>query len=130
MSSFLSPILRTSPDRFALRNVGTGRTIADHLLTAFDSASRNVGLLRHDSLPDSTALIIAPTSAIHTFFMKFPIDVAFVAKDGRVLKACSTLVPWRMAGAWRAYAVIEMSAGSLARSGTIAGHHLEVAARE
>ncbi len=130
MPSFLSPILRTTPDRFALRNVGTGRTVASQLLTAFDSASRNVGLLRHDSLADSTALIIAPTSATHTFFMKFPIDVAFVAKDGRVLKACSTLVPWRMAWAWRAYAVVEMSAGALAISGTLAGHHLEVVPRD
>lgn len=130
MPSFLSPMLRASADRFELRNRVTGRTVAAHLLTAFDRSSRNVGLLHHDSLPDSTALIIAPTSAIHTFFMKFPIDVVFVARDGRVLKACSGLVPWRMTAAWRAYAVVEMAVGALATSGTVRGHYVEVGARD
>ena len=42
-----------------------------------------------DTLSQSGApltLVIAPTNAIHTFFMRFAIDVAFVARDGRVLK--------------------------------------------
>ena len=130
MASFLSPLLCASSPDFVLRNVHTGVTVADHLLTAFDSASRNIGLLRHDSLPESRALIIAPTSAIHTFFMRFPIDVAFVAKDGRIVKIRRALVPWRLAAAFRAYAVVEMPAGALARSNTSRGDRLEVVPRE
>jgi hypothetical protein len=75
-------------------------------------------LLRHDALAEGSALIIAPTSAIHTFFMRFPIDVAFVARTGRILKVRRDLPPWRIAAAWRGYAVVELPAGTLARSET------------
>ena len=60
-------------------------------------------------------MVIAPTSAVHTWFMKFDIDIAFVARDGRVLKARDTVRPWRMTGAFGGFAVIEMKAGSLCR---------------
>jgi uncharacterized membrane protein (UPF0127 family) len=45
--------------------------------------------------------------------MQFAIDVAFVARDGRVLKIVRSIGPWRMAAAFGAYAAIEMAAGSL-----------------
>lgn len=63
-------------------------------------------------------MIIAPTNAIHTFFMKFPIDVLFVAKDGRVVKIREALPPWRIAGGWGAFCVIELAAGGLRSSAT------------
>ena len=126
MPSFLSPLLRSSPDRFHLRNARTGTIVAGCLQLAVDSKTRNVGLLHHRSLPETTALIIAPTNAIHTFFMKFAIDVAFVAKDGHVVKVCAALPAWRLAGAFRAHAVVEMTAGALTRSGTTTGDLLEV----
>jgi len=71
-------------------------------------------------------MIIAPTNAIHTFFMRFQIDVAFVTRDGRVLKIRHALRPWRMAAAWGAFAVIELSAGGLARADTQVGDRLIV----
>jgi uncharacterized membrane protein (UPF0127 family) len=129
MPSFLNPLLHGSAEGFCLRNAGTQATIADHLHTAFDSPSRRTGLLRHAAFSEGHALIIAPTNAIHTWFMKFPIDVAFVAKDGEVVKTRSTLGPWRLAGAWRAYAVVELPAGALDRSATAAGDRLVVVAR-
>ena len=60
-------------------------------------------------------MVIAPSNAIHTFFMKFAIDVLFVAKDGRIIKLCEELKPWRMAGALRAHGVIELAAGAAKR---------------
>lgn len=111
MPSFLSPLLRGSAQGYTLRNMRNGMVVAYTLLPAFDSKSRNRGLLRHDHLPEGTALILAPTSAIHTFFMKFSIDVLFVAKDGRVLKVRQNLAPWRLSGAWGGYAVIELRSG-------------------
>jgi uncharacterized membrane protein (UPF0127 family) len=130
MPSFLSPLLHDSADGFSLRNARTHACLADHLVTAFDSASRRTGLLHRDTFPEGHALIIAPTNAIHTWFMRFPIDVVFVAKDGRVVKLRSTLRPWRIAGAWRAHAVIELAAGSLDRSGTAPGDRLFVLSRQ
>lgn len=125
MPSFLSPLLRDSTP-FTLRNTRNDRTIADRLLTAFDSASRRRGLLGRTSLPHDTALVIAPSNAVHTFFMQFHIDIALVARDGRVLKICAAVPPRRIAVALRAYAVIELAAGALARSETKPGDTLEV----
>jgi uncharacterized membrane protein (UPF0127 family) len=53
--------------------------------------------------------------------MKFDIDIAFVDRDGRIVKIVNTLRPWRMAGAFRAFATIELAAGSLKGSGTRSG---------
>lgn len=98
------------------------------MLPAFDSDTRRTGLLKHTGLPDGAAMLIAPTNAIHTFFMKFAIDVAFVAKDGRIVKISPALPPWRMSAAWGGFAVIEMAAGSFERTGTEVADVLAVTA--
>jgi uncharacterized membrane protein (UPF0127 family) len=126
MRSFLQPIVREGAGGQRIVNTRNGKVVADRLLTAFDSATRRKGLLAHGSLPQSTALIIAPTNAIHTFFMKFPIDIVFVSKDGRVLKIRSSVPAWRMTASLRAYAVLEMAAGSLDGSDTQVGDRLAV----
>jgi hypothetical protein len=94
--------------------------------TAFDSKTRRTGLLDRDHLPAGHALVIAPCNAVHTFFMKFPIDVAFVTRDGRVSKLRTAVAPWRIAASWRAFAVIELPAGTLADAGTVVGDRLEI----
>jgi uncharacterized membrane protein (UPF0127 family) len=130
MPSFLDPLLRSNAPSLALTNGRTNRLVARTLLTAFDSASRKRGLLQHENLPDGTALIIAPSNAIHTFFMRFSIDVAFVTKDGRVLKVRPAMPPWRIAAAWGGFAVIELSAGALDRADTRCGDTLRVVSIE
>ena len=126
MPSFLSPLRNTDAIGFVLRNQQTGTVVATHLLPAFDSKTRNVGLLGRQSLDPGTAMIIAPTNAVHTFFMRFPIDIAFVKKDGRILKIRKRLPAWRLAGAWGGYAVVEMAAGSFEAAGTGAGDCITV----
>ena len=127
MASFLTQMRNADASAFVLRNQQTGAVVATHLLPAFDSATRNVGLLGRHSLDPGTAMIIAPTNAVHTFFMRFPIDIAFVKKDGRILKIRERLPAWRMAAAWGAYAVVEMPAGSFDLAATATGDVLEVA---
>jgi uncharacterized protein len=125
MATFLTPLLRNAGDH-ELRNERTGAIVATRILTAFDSASRRTGLLRHESFPEGSGLIIAPSNAIHSFFMRFSIDVAFVSRDGRVVKVRAALSPWRITGAFRAYAVIELPAGTLERTKTRKGDRLVV----
>ena len=100
--------------------------MADRLIPAFDSATRRNGLLGRTRLEDGEAMIIAPTNAIHTCFMQFSIDVAFVSRDGRVLKTSAALRPWRAAASLRGYAVIELPAGTLARCDTLPGDTLAI----
>lgn len=104
----------------------TGQVVAETVVAAFDSASRNKGLLGRDSMAPRSAIIIAPTSAIHTWFMRFDIDVAFVDRDGRIVKMRNRLRPWRLFGALRAFAAIELPAGTLASSGVEPGDTLLV----
>jgi uncharacterized membrane protein (UPF0127 family) len=58
--------------------------------------------------------------------MRFAIDVAFVSRDGRVVKVRSAVRPWRMSAAWGAFAVIEMAAGALEKNGVRPGDLLQV----
>lgn len=126
MTSFLQPLLRKSSGHCTLVNSRSGQVIADQLIGAFDSASRRTGLLHHGGLPSGSAMIIAPSNAVHTFFMKFPIDLAFVSRDGCVRKVREAVRPWRMSAALRAYAVIELPAGVLRSTDTLVGDMLVV----
>jgi len=125
MASFLKPLL-AQPGEHELRNERTGAVVATHLVGAFDSASRRTGLLHHKSFPEGHGLVIAPTNAVHTFFMHFAIDLAFVSKEGRIVKIRAAVRPWRLAGALWAYAVIELPAGTLERTETRRGDRLIV----
>jgi len=127
-NGFLAPLLRRPRVTHGIRNERTGRLLADHVLAAFDSKGRRAGLLQHASFPVGQAMVIAPTNAVHTCFMRFPIDLVFVSRDGRILKTCASVKPWRVAAALRAYAVVELPAGALARSDTVAGDRLSIVA--
>ena len=126
--SFLTPLLRRSAAACALRNTRNGRVLADRLIPAFDSASRRTGLLGRQELPQGHAMVIAPSNAVHTCFMRFAIDVAFLSREGRVVKTKAAVKPWRIAASWRGYAVVELPAGTLERCGTLTGDTLSIAA--
>jgi uncharacterized membrane protein (UPF0127 family) len=114
---FLSPLLKKDAPAIALvieRAGGPGGhvTLATHVEIALDSASRKRGLLGRTSLAPGHALVIAPSNGVHTFFMKFPIDIVFVARDGTVVKIAPAVKASRIAFAWRGFAVIELAAGA------------------
>jgi uncharacterized membrane protein (UPF0127 family) len=128
--SFLSDMLRGPEQPHALQNARTGAMVARRVELAVDSESRRRGLLGRDRFEDGSALIIAPCSAIHTFFMRFAIDVVFVAKDGRVLKTYASVPARRIAFSVGAYAVIEFPAGTLARANATRGDELHLVPRQ
>jgi hypothetical protein len=125
--TFLQPILATPDAPWILRNARDEQVIARRIETAFESRTRNRGLLGRPGLAEDGALILAPCSSIHTCFMRFAIDVAFVDRKGQVLRVRRALVPWRIQVALRAFAVIELAAGALDRSGTRVGDRLYLA---
>lgn len=83
--------------------------------------SRFWGLMGQRSLPQGEALIIDPCSSVHTLFMRFPIDVAFVAKDGRIIKIAEGLKPFRAALGKGSRWVMEMPSGAAGRAGLVVG---------
>ena len=109
-----------------LRYRRNGQLLASTLEPALDSKSRNRGLLGRDCFEAGSALIIAPCSSIHMFFMKFPIDVVFTTRDGKVLKVVSQVRPWRIAMKTGAFTAIELPAGAAALADTQPGDVLEI----
>jgi hypothetical protein len=123
------PLAGKRAGRYELVNTRGGSVLASHVESAFDSTSRRRGLLGRDSVPKDFALIIAPCSSVHTLFMRFPIDVVFVSRDGTVVKTCRDVRPWRLAAAFGAFAVIEAAPGFVERSGIVPGDRIAVRER-
>ena len=113
MANFLLPLIERADRAYVLRNVRTGRSIAQTVLAAFEPAARRKGLLGRDSFAKGSAMVIAPSNAIHTFWMRFAIDALFVRRNGVVVKVRRNIPPWRAVAALWAYAVIELPAGTL-----------------
>jgi uncharacterized membrane protein (UPF0127 family) len=123
---FLGPVLDDPQAPWVLHNLRTGAVLARRLEFAFDSDTRRRGLLGRRALAAGSAMIIAPCNSIHTFFMRFAIDVVFTAKDGRVVKVYYGMPAWRVAFGWKAFAAIELPAGTLQPSGTGPGDLLQI----
>jgi uncharacterized membrane protein (UPF0127 family) len=131
-SHFLTPMLKASAGNgspLMLWNERSGRPLATHLEGAFDSETRRRGLLGRDGLAEGSALIIAPCQAVHTFRMRFPIDIVFANRQGLVVRVRSTVGARRIAGAWRAFAVIELPAGAARDADVTVGDRLVVIAQ-
>ena len=126
MAHVLASLVRDPQGPFGLWNCRTGLPIATRLIAAFDSTARRQGLLGRSGLGDGEGIALAPCSSIHTAFMRFPLDLIFLARDGRVLRVSPGVPPWRIRLHWRAFAVVELAAGSLARTGTIRGDRVEL----
>jgi uncharacterized membrane protein (UPF0127 family) len=131
MGSFLSAVSTSAPgSRFELIVEDTGRVVVPDLQVAIDSATRKKGLLGRDGLPAGSGLVIAPSNAVHTFFMRFAIDILFLSRDGRVLKLKEAVPAWRLAGAFRGYAVLELGAGQARIVGLEVGQRVKARRRE
>jgi hypothetical protein len=103
----------------------TGRVLADRAAIANTSATRRTGLLKHTGLAEGEGLWIVPTEGVHTFGMKFPIDVVFLNKAKKVLKIRPNMARRRMAISFRAHSVLELPAGTAEATGTVAGDQLQ-----
>ena len=112
---------------FVARDLETGMIVADRVTVASSRFDRAVGLLRHSHLESGEGLWIKPCRGVHTWFMRFSIDIIAMDADGVVVDAVSTLKPWRMrlprAGA---FSVLELRAGTLLRYPTNIGHRIQI----
>ena len=108
----------------AVTHAGNRSTVCERCLVADRMLPRMRGLLGRRELQPGEGMVILPAPSIHTFFMRFPIDALFLARDGEVLKVANDVKPWRIRSARRAHSVIELAAGEAERRGVSAGDRL------
>jgi uncharacterized membrane protein (UPF0127 family) len=96
--------------------INDGTELVEKLILAESTFDRMRGLLGRNSLPANAGLLIRPCRSIHMWFMRFPIDAAFLDSGLRVLKITRNLRPWQLGWAPRqTQCVLETAAGALAR---------------
>jgi len=110
--------------RIRLVHRQSGRAVAERLEIARTAFERMRGLLGRSSLPEGEGMLIERCSSIHTFFMKFPLDVVFVNADLVVRKVVRHVDPWRFAASFGARHVVELPAGALDRAPLAPGDEL------
>lgn len=109
-----------------VRNITRQVDLGNKIQIATSLYERAVGLLFTDKLKAGEGLYISPCRSIHTFFMRYPIDVLFVDSHGKVLSQRS-YHPWSVSGVHlKSQAALELPHGILARSRTRVGDHIEI----
>lgn len=91
------------------------RTVCEHLRVAGNFITRMVGLLGARRLDTRSGLWITPSSGVHTFGMRFAIDVVALDERNRVLRVWKNVVPQRLVFApKKTRSVLELAAGTAA----------------
>jgi uncharacterized membrane protein (UPF0127 family) len=101
-----------------VRNQTRGIVLGHDVDVADSSSKRRTGLLKHERLETGTGLWIVPCESVHTFFMKFPIDLVYLDKRRKVRKVRNAVPPWRLSACLAAHSVLELPAGTAAETGT------------
>jgi uncharacterized protein len=107
-----------------------GNAVCDRCIVADRMLPRMKGLLGRREMQSGEGMLIRPAPSIHTFFMRFPIDAVFLARDGEVLKVSANVKPWRARSCRRAHSVLELAAGEAERRRVARGRHLRVTGKE
>ena len=112
---------------FSITVERSGAVLATRARLADGHWSRFKGLLGRKGLEPGEGLILRPCWSVHMFFMRFPLDVIFIDKEQRVVKAVPNLGVWRMSAARGAADAIEIAAGTLERCPLSPGDRLVIA---
>ena len=108
-------------------NATRGRVLAERCEVAHSFLARGRGLMGRAELEAGAGMLIEPCSSVHSFFMRFPIDVVFADRAHKVVGLAPAMPPNRpYAGAWRARYVVELPVGTLAATETEVGDVLRI----
>lgn len=104
---------------------GTEKELGNDIILATSLLDRFRGLLGRTGLKPGQGMMLRPCKGIHTFFMKFPIDVVFLDKENQMIGLYKNLPPNRMTSIYsNAHAVLELPAGTLDED-TVVGSRIE-----
>ncbi|WP_396271657.1 DUF192 domain-containing protein [Granulicella arctica] len=97
-----------------VRNHSTGRSVCESTELATSFLCRLQGLLGRRDLARNAGLWLCPSSGIHTFGMKFSIDVVSLNKEMEIVGLAQHVPPWRIAGGGRrVHSILELPGGSI-----------------
>ena len=108
------PRLRVSDEPWGERLAGLEELTLDGgltLLVARTFRERRRGLAKMTPLPAGYGLRILKCNSIHTFGMRFALDLVWLGRDGRVVRVDHGVAPRRMKLCVRARSVVETAAG-------------------
>jgi uncharacterized membrane protein (UPF0127 family) len=111
--------------RMRVLNVTRQTCLATRMEVADSGPKRNKGLLGRDSLAPGEGLWIVPCEAVHTFAMRFPIDLVYLDRNRRIKKLRHAVPPWRLSGCLTAHSIIELPPGTISSTQTQRGDTLE-----
>jgi hypothetical protein len=106
-------------------NLTRGTELAGHVEVASSGARRKKGLLGRDGLQAGGGLWIVPCESVHTFFMRFPIDLVYLDSHHKVKKVRHAVGAWRASVCLSAHSVLELGAGTVRGTGTVRGDAVE-----
>jgi uncharacterized protein len=106
-----------------------GRIVCERCVVADRAHRRMRGLMGRSRLSSGQGMVLRPAFAIHTHFMRFPIDVVFLDSDQVVIAIEKSLRPWRTASCRGAREVVELAAGECDRRGLEVGDRVAWASR-
>ena len=118
---------RQAPQDIRLRvmNRSPNTVLATHMEVADNAAKRNKGLLGRKCLDRGEGMWIRPCEAVHTFWMRFPIDLVYLDRKNRIRKLSSEVPPWRLSACLFAHSVLELVPGTIRNTQTQPGDLLE-----
>jgi uncharacterized membrane protein (UPF0127 family) len=99
--------------RLQVTNLTRRTVLATSLEVAGTDKTRRKGLLGRESLAPGGGLWIVPCESVHTFFMRFPIDLVYLDRKKRVRKLRSEVGPWRLSACLTAHSVLELVPGTI-----------------
>jgi uncharacterized membrane protein (UPF0127 family) len=116
----------TGAGKTASVRASDGSTVAEMCRLADTPMTRLRGLIGRAPLQPGEGLLLRPTAAVHTCFLRHPIDAVFLDRDLAVVGVAARMQPWRLAGRRRARAVLELAGGESERRGIEVGTRLSV----
>jgi uncharacterized protein len=116
--------------RLRLLNRTRNSQIASSVEVADSGGRRSKGLLGRTGLDPGTGIWIVPCEAVHTFGMRFPIDLIYLDRNLKIRKLRSSVGPWRLSGCLTAHSVVELPAGAIQTNGAQVGDTVEFLAIE
>jgi hypothetical protein len=123
---------RTAPPdvRLQVSNLTRRTVLATSLEVADSGEKRNKGLLGRKELAPGGGLWIIPCESVHTFFMKFPIDLVYLDRKKQIKKLRNSVPAWRLSACLSAHSILELPAGTIRSTQTDYGDTLEFSPAE